>query len=97
MATTAKRTRHPRRGKVLRCMKGHTWKKLGRNKVALMRNNNATATFTCECSLIGGCKVTIDPNDPQTISCLASGCTGDCGWTINIRGIRSLTFALRRT
>jgi hypothetical protein len=97
MATTAKRTRQRRRGRMLRCLKGYSWKKVDRKKVALMRNNNTTATFTCGCDLIGGCKVTIDPHDPQTISCVESGCTGDCSWTISIRGIRSGTFALLRT
>src|SRR5262245_31726289 len=78
------------RPKVLRCMRGYEFKKLRGNTVALMRNNSAGVTLNCECDLSGGCKVTIDPHDPQTISCLNGGCTGACGWIINIPGIRGV-------
>jgi hypothetical protein len=70
------------------------FKQVGRSKVMLMRKNSAGGgtTFKCECSLAGGCKVTIDPQDPQTISCLESGCSGDCGWIISIPGLVGLKF-----
>jgi hypothetical protein len=71
---------------VLRCLPGYRWKTVGRT-VALMRNNRPGVTLNCECETSGGCKVTIDPNDPQTISCLNSGCSSSCGWIINIPGI----------
>lgn len=81
------------RAKVLRCGRGYHFKKVGRNRVALMmRNNNQGPTFTCECSTSGGCRVTIDPQDPQSISCLESGCTSSCGWVINVPGIFGLRF-----
>lgn len=92
MARKASKQIH--RGKVLRCGKGYRFKKVGRNRVALMRNNNRGGTFSCECSLSGGCKVTIDPNDPQTISCQESGCSGSCGWVISVPGIAGLKFRL---
>lgn len=85
------------RRKSLRCIKGYEFKQIGRNKVALMRNNNTGVTFSCTCSTSEGCKVTIDPKDPQTISCLESGCTGTCGWEVSVPGIRGLTIALPRT
>ena len=37
---------HVSKGKSIRCSKGYKFKSLGRNKVALMRNNNHGATFT---------------------------------------------------
>lgn len=85
-----------RKAKTLRCIKGYEFKKVGRNRVALMRNNNAGVTINCECSLSGGCKLTIDPLDPQTISCLNSGCTGTCGWIIQIPGLRGVMLKLPR-
>ena len=85
-----------RQGKTLRCIKGYEFKKVGRNRVALMRNNNVGVTINCECSLSGGCKLTIDPQDPQTISCLNSGCTGTCGWIIQIPGLRGVMLKLPR-
>jgi hypothetical protein len=94
MATKQAKTARP--GKTLRCLRGYEFKKVGRNKVALMRNNQVGVTLNCECDLSGGCKVTIDPTDPQTISCLNSGCTGACGWTINIPGIRGLSLRMSR-
>jgi hypothetical protein len=86
------------KAKVLRCMKGYEFQKIGRNRVALMHiggGGGPGATFNCECSLSGGCKVTIDPEDPQSISCLESGCSGTCGWVISIPGIRGLTLTIR--
>jgi len=79
----------PRKVKGLRCARGFTFKRAGRNKVMLMRRNSTGGgtTFECECSGTGGCKVTIDPQDPQSISCMSSGCTGSCGWIISIPGI----------
>ena len=76
----------------IRCTKGYKFKMVGRKKVALMRGRNQSATFQCDCETTGGCKVNIDPTDPQTITCLESGCTGSCGWVIKIAGIAGLTF-----
>jgi hypothetical protein len=84
------------KGKTLRCIKGYEFKKVGRNRVALMRNNNAGVNINCECDVGGGCKVTIDPNDPQTISCLNAGCAGSCGWVIQIPGLRGVLLKLPR-
>lgn len=84
------------RAKTLRCAPGYEWKPQGRSGVALMRNNNAGVTLNCECDLSGGCKLTIDPTDPQTISCLNSGCTGSCGWVIQIPGLRGVMLKLSR-
>lgn len=73
-----------RRGKVLRAARGYTFKKVGRSTIALMRGNVKTANFTCECNASGGCRVEMD--GPSAI-CLESGCTGTCGWVINLPGI----------
>ena len=83
------------KAKTLRCIKGYEFKKVGR-RVALMRNNNIGVTINCECESSGGCKLTIDPQDPQTISCLNSGCTSTCGWVIQIPGLRGVVLSFRR-
>ena len=88
MAT--KRTKHARRGKVLTCLKGYEFKEIGRNKIALMRNNQVCATLSCACSSTGGCTAVKSPDHPQTIFCQGARCTGTCGWIISIPGIRGL-------
>jgi len=88
MATKARRAmkvRRPlRRGKVLRAARGYKFKKVGRSTVALMRGNVKTANFTCECNTSGGCRVEMDG---QNAMCLESGCSGACGWVVNVPGI----------
>lgn len=80
-----RRVRRPvSRGRKLRCARGYTFKKVGRNRVALMRRGLKITTFTCECSTSGGCRVEMDG---QTASCLERGCTGRCGWVVNVPGI----------
>lgn len=61
----------------------------------MRQNNNTGATFNCECDLSGGCKVVIDPTDASSISCLNSGCSGECGWVVKLAGIRGLAFVAR--
>ncbi len=91
----ARKARRPGRGKTLRCSKGYSFKRLGKNRVALMRRRiNLGVTFQCECDLTGGCKVTIDPVHPEIITCLNDGCSGSCGWVIRFGAIRGLTARL---
>ena len=84
--------RRPKRAAKLRCGRGYTFERVGRNQIALMRNNQVGVTIDCSCSASGGCKITIDPQDPQTVSCLESGCTGSCGWVINVPGLAGVSF-----
>ncbi len=85
MATKARKARRPlRRGKVLRAARGYKFKKVGRSTIALMRGNVETANFTCECNASGGCRVEMDG---PSATCLESGCSGTCGWVINVPGI----------
>lgn len=72
------------RGKKLRAAKGYKFKKVGRSSIALMRGGVKTATFTCECNASGGCRVEMD--GPSAM-CLENGCTGSCGWVVNLPGI----------
>lgn len=69
--------------RMLKAGRGHYFKRTSTG-IALMRGNSATANFTCECSLSGGCRVQIED---QTAMCLESACTGTCGWVVNIPGI----------
>jgi hypothetical protein len=92
MAT--KRTKQVRRGRVLTCVKGYEFKQIGRNRIALVRNNQDVVTLSCACSSTGGCTAVKSPDHPQTIVCLESGCTGTCGWIITIPGIRGLSLTL---
>ncbi len=74
----------PRRGKRLKAAQGYKLKKVGRSTIALMRGSVKTATFTCECNASGGCRVEMDgPN----AMCLEGGCSGSCGWVVNVPGI----------
>jgi hypothetical protein len=98
-ATKSKVKKAPKKmggGRKLRCAKGYSFKKVGRNGVALMRQGVKVTTFTCECSLSGGCRVQMED---QTAICLESGCTGSCGWVVNVPGIlgnlNGLTLAKR--
>lgn len=89
----AKKTASKRaRPKRLRCGRGYRFRKVGRTRMALMRGNRLGATVQCSCDLSGGCKITIDPQDPQTISCLESGCSGTCGWVISVPGLAGIRF-----
>jgi hypothetical protein len=69
--------------KILKAGRGHYFKRTGTG-IALMRGNSAQANFTCECSGAGGCRVEIDG---QSATCLESGCSGSCGWVVNVPGI----------
>lgn len=82
--TMTRGTKPTRRGKVLRAASGYKLKKVGRSSVALMRGNVKTANFTCECNESGGCRVEMD--GPSAM-CLENGCTGACGWVVNVPGI----------
>jgi len=86
-AGSAKATQTARAPKSLTCLRGYEWKKVGRKGVALMRDNSPGVSVNCECESTGGCKITIDPTDPQTISCLESGCSSSCGWIIKVPGL----------
>jgi len=63
--------------------RGHVFKRVG-NGIALMKGRSTQATFTCECTLSGGCRVQMED---QTATCLENGCSGSCGWVVNIPGI----------
>ena len=91
----AKKTAGSARGKKsIRCSKGYTFQRAGRNRVILMRGSKDTGvSFKCRCTKTGGCTVTIDPRDPQIIDCTESGCSGSCGWGIVLPGIRGMSFA----
>ena len=69
--------------KILKAGRGHYFKRTATG-IALMRGNSAQANFTCECSGTGGCRVEIDG---QSATCLESGCSGSCGWVVNVPGI----------
>jgi hypothetical protein len=89
---TAVRKRAARPRKMLRCEPGFRFETIGRSQVALMRANTQGPTFKCACSTSGGCRVSIDPQDPQTITCEESGCSGTCGWEISVPGIGGVKF-----
>lgn len=81
-----KKSVNPRQGKVLRAARGFSFRRRGRG-VMLMRGGVGAVEFNCECSLSGGCKVTIEG---QTATCLESGCSGSCGWIVKVPGIVGL-------
>lgn len=85
MAKRARRASALRRSKILRAARGYTFRKVGRNRVALMYRRMSTVELSCECSQSGGYRVEIDG---RSITCLESGCTGSCGWVVNVPGIR---------
>jgi hypothetical protein len=70
-------------GQTLKAGRGYQFKQTATG-VALMRGNGVTANFTCECSGSGGCKVEIVGG---TADCMESGCSGSCGWIVNVPGI----------
>lgn len=87
MAKKARKARRPLvivRGKKLKAAKGYKLKRIGRKSIALMRGGVKTSTFTCECNASGGCRVEMDG---PSATCLENGCTGGCGWVVNVPGI----------
>jgi hypothetical protein len=54
----------------------------------MLRRKGATGTtgttFTCGCSSSGGCRVEIDGGEA---SCMESGCSGTCKWSVNVPGL----------
>jgi hypothetical protein len=74
-------------GRELKADKGYEFKVEG-NGIALMKAGTKTTTFTCECSSgTGGCRVEMNG---QTAECLEGGCSGTCGWVVNVPGIFGL-------
>jgi len=74
----------PRGKNAIRAARGHTFKQIGKRRVALMRGGNTTATFECECEFSGDCKVTISG---QTAECEEDGCSGECRWVVRVTGL----------
>jgi hypothetical protein len=72
----------------LKAGRGYEFVKKGRNGIMLRRAGGGPGavgtTFTCECDLTGGCKVIITGSEA---SCLNSGCSGACGWIVNVPGL----------
>ena len=68
---------------VLKAGRGHHFVRTATG-IALMKGRGVKANFTCECSNAGGCRVEIDG---QTATCLENGCSGSCGWVVNVPGI----------
>lgn len=68
---------------LLKAGRGHHFKRTATG-IALMKGRAVQANFTCECSNAGGCRVEIDG---QTATCLENGCSGSCGWVVNVPGI----------
>jgi hypothetical protein len=102
-APKTKPTKKPTKGKKaksLTCSKGYTFKNVGKNQVALMRNNGGggagVVTFECFCGGGGGgCTVAIDPKDGTKLACYDSGpdmCAGSCMWKIHIPGLPAPVF-----
>ena len=77
----------PRGRNAIRATSGYRLKQKGRKGVALMRGQNTSATFNCECSTSGGCKVTISG---QSAECEESGCTGACSWVVRVAGLAGI-------
>ncbi len=73
--------------KTLQCAEGYHFRKLGSNKVAMMKGNNTGATFSCEC-YDGGCKIEIDSD--QRLSCVEDQCKSKegCHWVVSVAGIQ---------
>lgn len=73
---------------VLRAARGYTFVKRGRG--VMLRKAGGTGpgvTFTCSCSLSGGCRVEIDGSEA---SCLENGCSGSCKWSVNVPGLSGM-------
>lgn len=73
-------------GRVIKAGRGHHFKQTATG-IALMKGRGVQANFTCECSNAGGCRVQIEG---QTATCLENGCSGSCGWIVNVPGIAGM-------
>ena len=91
---TKKATKRSSTAKAIKCNSGYSFRKIGRNRFALMRrNNNTGVTVECKCDVGGACEVRFDPLDQKKATCLSSNCKGSCGWTVKVSGLsRFLTF-----
>jgi hypothetical protein len=72
----------------LKCARGYKFVRKGRG-VMLRKatGGGGGVTFTCGCSLSGGCRVEIDGGEA---SCMENGCTGSCKWSVNVPGLSGM-------
>jgi hypothetical protein len=83
------------KSRVLKAGKGFEFKKVGKNRAALVRMADGSGTgvnISCVCPGGGGsCTIRVDPE--KRLVC-DGACAGGCGWILNVLGL-SPTFVVR--